>query len=313
MTTQALNIDRLQRAADWFILLKEAPPEEVLTEWMDWCEADPQNLTAFEEIKAVWSASSSYPAPRGKVGMGASLARPIALAAAILLALFAILFFRDRFISTPPTQSLSTPLAMHSDSVLEDGSRLALGGLSKVSTQYSSERRLIVVESGEAFFHVAKDTQRPFVVQVGPVAVTAIGTEFNVRRGAQRVVVTVTEGRVGVAAENRQPVHAEAGQEISYSATEQQLAVAPVNAALATSWQQGIFKYVREPLTDVVADLNRYSERRIVIADEALGQERYTGTVFGSRVEDWLEALQSAFPVRVVETPDAIRVVKRTE
>jgi transmembrane sensor len=313
MNAQGLSVaqvERLQQAADWFLRLKEAPADEVITEWMDWCESDPQNLTAFEEIKSVWAATDE-PIPLQPLSDRLRrFASPIGLAAGVAILATAVILMLYRHVAGPPAQVLSTPPAMHSDSVLEDGSRLALGAQSRVSTRFSESQRLIVVESGEAFFDVAKDTSRPFVVKAGSVAVTAIGTAFNVRRGAERVVVTVTEGRVGVVAERRQPVQVEAGQQISYSHAEHRLAVAPVDSTLATSWQQGVFKYVREPLTDVIADLNRYRTRRIVVADETLGQERYTGTVFGNRMDDWLEALQSAFAVRVVETPDAVVLMR---
>lgn len=58
--------------------------------------------------------------------------------------------------------------------------------------------RTIRIDSGEAFFEVAKDSQRPFVVHAADTAITAIGTQFNVRRAAGQVVVAVAEGVVQV-------------------------------------------------------------------------------------------------------------------
>ncbi len=325
-TLNVAQVNRLQQAADWFIRLKENPTDAVITAWMEWCETDPQNLTAFEEIKGVWMASEAADDAADAMvseAAGATSARPtgrvrrlhrfapqmLAAGVAALVVAASALFYAYR--SGPPKQVFSTPVAMHSDSVLEDGSHLALGALSRVSTQFSAHERLIVMESGEAFFTVAKDSNRPFVVRAGPVSVTALGTAFNVRRSVERIIVTVTEGRVGVATDDRQPVEVDAGQQISYSHAEHRFAVAPADSLLASAWQRGVFKYVREPLVDVIADLNRYRTRRIVIEDAALGEERYTGTVFGSRMDDWLEALQSAFPVRVVETPDTVVLTRR--
>lgn len=297
----ASELSRYQRAADFFIQLRDEGGEATLNEWMAWCEEDPQNLQVFEEIRAVWDATGAPPAMTRQAPQPRRFASLLPIAAAVLLAVGAAAFFALRNPTPVSSSKLSTPLAMHSASVLDDGSKLSLGGLSTVSTRFSDDERLVVIESGEAFFDVAPDVKRPFVVQVGPVAITAIGTAFNVRRGPDHIVVAVTEGRVGIGTGAGEPVIVDANQKISYSMFERRFSIAPVNPDAATSWQKGVFKYVGEPLSEVVADLNRYASHRIVIADETLASERYTGTIFGSRIDEWLEALQTAFPVELHE------------
>ena len=79
---------------------------------------------------------------------------------------------------------------------LPDGSSLVLGALSKVTLDWTRERRAVALAQGEAFFRVAPDPGRPFVVVAGGGLIRALGTEFNVLRDAQRVVVTVSEDPV---------------------------------------------------------------------------------------------------------------------
>src|SRR5690606_21916567 len=63
---------------------------------------------------------------------------------------------------------------------------------------YSDEIRVLNLESGEALFTVAKDSDRPFVVMAGEAVIVAVGTQFNIQRKLSDVVVSVVEGVVGV-------------------------------------------------------------------------------------------------------------------
>src|SRR3546814_10056817 len=62
---------------------------------------------------------------------------------------------------------------------------------------------LITLEEGEAWFQVAHDAHRPFVVDVGSVRIRAVGTAFSVRRNPEGVDVMVTEGVVETRSEER--------------------------------------------------------------------------------------------------------------
>jgi transmembrane sensor len=160
----------------------------------------------------------------------------------------------------------------------------------------------VSLDSGEAYFDVARDPQRPFIVAAGEVQVTAIGTAFNVHKGSGHVRVTVTEGAIRVSAPGNAAAEAKAGQQVEYALAERQLSVSSADTAVATAWRSGVLKFVDEPLRNVVADLNRYSERGIVIEDAGLEALPYTGTVFTGRIDQWLIALEDAFPLYVEDS-----------
>jgi transmembrane sensor len=136
--------------------------------------------------------------------------------------------------------------------------------------------------------------------------VTAVGTAFSVRRAGDSVSVVVIEGVVDVKAERgaaAEPavLRAEAGQRVRFDRGE--LTQSPESAApeIATAWQEGRLQFVDEPLRLVVASVNRYSEREIVIADHATEELRFTGTVFEKGVEGWLQGVATVFPIRIIE------------
>src|SRR5262249_50747770 len=137
---------------------------------------------------------------------------------------------------------------------------------------------------GEAVFEVAKDPSRPFIVSAGSAAVTAVGTEFNVRRSLDGVIVSVLEGRVTV-----QPLRAlisvpwleeivptiQLGQSSAVTAGHRATvdhhglqAVATLSDRSAvTDWERGRLAFDDESLRNEVEVVNRYSRKPIVIAD----------------------------------------------
>src|SRR5690606_35324362 len=125
---------------------------------------------------------------------------------------------------------------------LSDGSRITLGAGSRIRVDYTAAARRLTVEAGEAFFAVARDPQRPFVVHAGSGTITALGTAFNVRSLAGRVVVTVVEGKVEVEGHPSADTDAQdgasqlgAGQTVAYG--EAPSPVRTVDTSIATAWR----------------------------------------------------------------------------
>jgi transmembrane sensor len=192
-----------------------------------------------------------------------------------------------------------------------------LGADSRITTRYTARQRSISVDFGEAYFLVAKDPARPFLVDAGDMKVTAVGTAFNVRRNNDRVVIAVSEGRVQLDNNNESPDAAapsngatplEAGQQAIYSHESRTMTIAEIKAADVASWRSGVLKYMHEPLGSVAQDLSRYHNKRIVISDARLSAMPFTGTVFSTRIDDALSALESVFPLVVKERSDAIEL-----
>jgi transmembrane sensor len=204
--------------------------------------------------------------------------------------------------------------------VLRDGSRITLGAKTELSVQYGDCRRIILLNSGEALFTVAHDPRCPFSVIAGGGAITALGTEFSVRRTLDRVTVQVAEGLVDV-----QPRDAlvpvswpkdtdiptvtwpdaklSQGQEVTYAGTEKRSAVASEDPNVATAWLDGRRVYRHEPLAYLIADIGRYFEEPIEVSPD-VGELQFTGLVYESQVKKFLEDLEIIFPVKVTRTAD---------
>ena len=83
---------------------------------------------------------------------------------------------------------------------LADGSIVEINGNAEIAVDFTREVRGVRLLHGEAHFDVAKDAARPFVVSIGEVKVSAVGTGFNVRLEPTEVQILVTEGTVAILA-----------------------------------------------------------------------------------------------------------------
>lgn len=317
----AAQQQRLEQAADWLQQLQGRQCDEgVVERWLDWCAQDPRNQQAFDAISAIWEAAgdatgaqpSRAPAsPPRWYRSSRALAAGIAGLAFAALAVFAVLRWQP--VVHDSLHALASPAGENSRTELPDGSVIELGGLSEAAVALSRHERRVDLRSGQLFVTVAPDAARPFVVDAGGLQVAAVGTAFDVLQEPGRTVVTVMEGRtdVRIASGSAQavPIRLGAGQQLAYERGSASLPVRWVDPAVSTAWRSGVLKFVDEPLNHVVASINRYVDRQIVIDDPSIGALAFTGTAHVDRIESWLAALPDAFPVSVVELPDGRRLL----
>jgi transmembrane sensor len=246
-----------------------------------------------------------------------------ALVAGVVICVTAVLIARFdstvAWITGGAEQRIATARGQQQSAVLPDGSRIELGGLTSVDVQFSPQRRLVIADEGEVFYRVEHDPLRPFIVEAGPVSIKAVGTAFSVRREAGTVSVVVTEGVVEVNALSETgtavaaPVsRVQAGERIRFDQGRLQAVPQPVHTDHDEVWRRGRLRFEDEPLRVVVASLNRYTSKPIVLDDPNLQELRFTGTVFDDRVEDWVAGVHVIFRVTVDESgPDRIVIRAR--
>ncbi|MBN8888403.1 MAG: FecR domain-containing protein [Rudaea sp.] len=330
------DIQRMDMAAEWVLLLRQEPvKDEDIVGWLQWREADPRNQFAFERAQKLLGLMHSLSpeeilgdepgeSPRADADSHAPRRRSAratehrtrrwrngmigsAFAATALLAL-AWHFALPPRQNAVGEQAIVTAAQPLQTTQLPDGSSMELGAKTVVAVNYTERQRTLELNGGEAYFSVAPNKARPFVVAAGPVRVRAVGTAFNVRRAGDRVVVTVTHGKVDVyeagAADEHEPEHpvrVAAGGQIAWNGERKKPVIETVDPGVALAWREGRLEYAAEPLDAVIADLNRYSRISVVIEDESVKRLRFTGTVLTNATEEWLRALPGNFPVQLRE------------
>jgi transmembrane sensor len=226
--------------------------------------------------------------------------RPAALAASVV----AVLVATSWWLVTPHVARYQTTVGALETVAISDGSRVTLNTDSEVRVMLDNIERGIQLERGEAFFEVAKDPRRPFVVHAGTISVTAVGTQFAVRRKGLDTFVVVAEGvvRVRNAAmpSSAQSQAVQSGQTARVTDTGLLIQDEPApQTEDRLSWRTGVLVFRDARLEDAVAEFNRYNARKIVIAAPALKDFRIAGSFRATSTEAFTRLLQQGFPLRV--------------
>lgn len=189
---------------------------------------------------------------------------------------------------------------------LEDGSTVALAGGSSMQASVGDNRRVVL--RGEAYFDVARDPQRPFVIDAGDVAVQVLGTAFNVRAVAgQPTVVAVERGRVAVT-RGTDRVELAPGQE-AVAVAGRPLAVQPT-AHTPGAWRTGAFYADNATLGAIAQDVQRRYGTTVTLG-EGLEDRRWT-LALPSAPSDTvvLDALAGPMGLTVTRTAEGVRLEK---
>lgn len=203
----------------------------------------------------------------------------------------------------PSGQEFSTAVGEVRRLPLADGSIATVNTASRIAVALEAERRHITLEEGEAWFQVAHDAHRPFVVDVDGVHIRAVGTAFSVRRNPEGVDVLVTEGVVETWTEGHEAARTRISQgERSFVAAGTRDIVA-VKAAdeidRALAWRSGGLAFNGEPLSYAVAELNRYNRRKLVVEDPVLARIPIVGYFRTTEPDDFARAVAPLIGARV--------------
>lgn len=323
---------------DWFLRLQEQQDSATLAAFARWRAENPALAAEFDRARHLWAVLGEMPAdrparviplrpqnadePARTIPTAApSRRRAFAAAAMAAAAALAVVLLPTEIVERLPDR-IATETAVNRMITLDDGSLIELGAASAVRIAYSPRERRVVLDSGEAFFEVAKDSSRPFIVEAGGAAVTALGTKFNVGLTREKVTVTLLEGKVTVddveaasagdlpailgevAPERAQPVVLIPGEQVTFAKAERKLLpIVIVDAPRVLAWRDRKLVFEGAPLSQALEQVNRYLHEPIVLADPTLGELPVYGVFNAGDSGGIVSALERAFPVKARNVP----------
>lgn len=325
-------------AAEWTLRHDRGMSAVEQDEFLQWLSADPRHRTAWAEHRWGWDEldrlvglqTSMYAvpdpdllAPRRRFRTASLLFPVLAAAAALVL-----------FLQTVETSHVSKPVAAQPRSLalierreLADGSTVELNRGAMLTEYFTPGERRVRLDQGEAYFTVAHDTSRPFIVEAAGVAVRAVGTEFNVRLESSSVEVLVTEGKVSVARADAGGESAcrgielpllEAGERtvvsLAPAAPAPQVTIVPpaeIEARLA--WQPRLLDFTDTSLAKIIAEFNCRNPVRLTLGDTHLGELRLSATFRSDNVEGFMRLMESDFGVKAEWRGDSEIVLSKAE
>lgn len=322
--SESADRSRATEASQWFTVMTggDIAPAE-LNAFRVW-RRDPANAAAFETVKKGWEAAgrlaerpavvaltdatlAKYP-PKAATGRAGPSRRfvlaPVGLGlASVLVAGAVVLAWRNH----EPTYT--TQVGGQRLEVLADGTRLRLNTDTKVRVDFRDGQRRVVLERGQAFFDVAHDASRPFIVVADGARVRAIGTRFDVRHDSGAVRVTLVQGRVEVRGADGSAAELAPGEAVV--ADRRGLSrPASANVSAVASWTTGRLTFSGVPLREAVAEVNRYSDQKVVLeAPESVAGELISGQFVAGDVANFVAGAKSLYGLKVLsETSREIRL-----
>ena len=304
-------------AAAWIVRLhgphRSADLEAGFREWL---AADPENGRQFERVTEAWDAGSTLPVaglPRVHRWRAAQPSRSWALAAMILLVFGIAAWGVNDFWLNP---SYGTGIGEQRLVRLDDGSRMAMNSDTRIRVTCCEFERRVRLERGEAYFEVARDPARPFIVVAGEHQVTALGTAFVVRHDASRTAVTLVEGKVGIRQQQGASPATEIpaivlspGQRLTFTGGATPRLDQPRIEAV-TAWRRGEVVLDRMMLADAVAELNRYDKRMLIIDDPDVAALRISGIYHAGDSQGFAETVARLYGLHVLHEGDRIHLRK---
>lgn len=179
--------------------------------------------------------------------------------------------------------------------VLPDGSKVELNSGSKLQFEpaFRSEKRVVTLD-GEAFFQVAHQASRPFIVRTSKLDVEVLGTVFNVSSYANEAEITtfLKSGKVRIKTENGQQVMLEPSQAADFNKESGKIKVVDLNSTYLVDWTRGLLTMKDETIESLSKKLERKFNVSILFGDEEVKTHRYTGSIKDEELDTILEALK---------------------
>ena len=222
-------------------------------------------------------------------------------AAAIVLPI-CIAFFTYYLIDS--SQTVGAPFIVKADKgdkatiELPDGTNVVLNSASQLSylNNFGENVRRVQL-NGEAYFKVAHDEKRAFIVQVGDLEVKVLGTSFNVSayEDAKDVTVVLLEGKVGVYAQKMSHIM-KPGDKIEYNKATHKITATQVHPTDYIEWTKGNMYFEKESLENIMKTLSRIYDVEIRFDSNKLPNEYFTGTIPGGGIQNALNILMLTSP-----------------
>lgn len=310
MAAQALT----KQAADWVARLGGQPGEADWLAFEAWLNGGEGRRAAYDQALALSLAvDRQASALADRVAARPAARRPSMLwgggmvAVAVIAVSFAALHPRPE----PKATAYATAKGERRDIVLSDGTRVALNTDTRLLVAMRDDRRELTLVSGEAAFQVVHDPDRPFVVRMGDRELRDIGTEFDASRRDGVIAVTVREGMVALERpeDPERRLTLTPGSRAEHREGTQEIEVMAANADDALAWRAGRLIYRNRPLSEVVADLNRYGDGQVKAVGPA-ADLRFTGVLTIGAQGVMVQRLAGLLPVAATSGKDGVILLR---
>jgi transmembrane sensor len=317
-----------RQAREWLIRLDgDAPLSHAEAKGLgEWLEQHPSHREELTRLSNFWRKANiltelEVPLGRPIVKHGPLGWRKVPMgliAAGTVLAVVLLVTWQSWHSDRWSNGVYETTIGQQKSVALPDGSSIELNTDSRAEVLFSSNLRMVRLSRGEALFTVAHDAKRPFEVFANQAMVRAVGTAFTVQVTGGDVNITVSKGAVDISEvgtgpiegpgdrgkgppASRAPTTLRAGQTTTLQAQPKRidvLTLPELELKRRLAWQEGYLVFSGEPLSEVVAQVNRYSSDKLEIGDPRLSSITFGGRFKIGDLDAVIDVLHSNFGIR---------------
>ncbi|AWB07207.1 Fe2+-dicitrate sensor, membrane component (plasmid) [Azospirillum humicireducens] len=322
--------ERMEReAVGWFTRMNGKPSPVERRDFRNWLR-EHEHREAYERIATIWSAVGALrpddPAERAALVQALNrvrehrrrtrAARILSATAGCLLAVLCggWLWLEQPHLIQDLQADMVSARAERREFTLTDGSRVLLDADSALRISLADDRRDIRLLRGTAYFEV-RPAPTPFTVEAEDGRATVLGTRFMVSmRDGGRVAVILEEGRLSVALGSSRQGNGDAevllhsGERVDYGPDGLEK-VRPADPDALPAWRRGRLSFTDARLGDVIAEIGRYRDGRIIVLGKALADRRVSGNIALENPDKALAALRSSVDFRVTTLGSRLVVI----
>jgi transmembrane sensor len=202
--------------------------------------------------------------------------------------------------STEAWTTISTEEGEKAHVCLADSTQVFINSASsfKYAANYNLNERIVKL-SGEAYFNVHTNPEKPFVVQLDKMTVSATGTKFNVLSypNEGRVETTLEEGKIQVAIKGQETIQVKSGQQVVYFTKTGKAIVRDVATETYTSWKENKLRLIDTPFEEALRKIARRYNVSFEIRNSDLLNLKYTATFIDESIGKVMQMLQEVSPI----------------
>ncbi|PKA97500.1 FecR family protein [Flavobacteriaceae bacterium MAR_2009_75] len=242
-----------------------------------------------------------------KLSRRATIYKIIGAAALVIILVSLSFLFNSEQAATQLTESTivmaETAIGESRTIELSDGSKIMLNANTTLSypQTFSKEIREVSLQ-GEAFFDIAHNSDRPFVVNTeNGMKIHVLGTTFNVKSYPedQNIETTLVSGKVRVIEEkDNKTVVLNPSQRATYVKNEDKIIIEKVQTSNLTAWRQGKLIYDETPIREVIGDLKRKYQVSISVESPEIMNYEYTGSFDNLSIEQIMALFEVSSPIK---------------
>lgn len=307
----------------------DEPENELLRNWMD---EDPENKTALDDLKVIYSITGNLPdsfipqkelawqnvikqitSPKFKLGIVRIMLRIAASVLLIALGVGGSHYLQNKPVANTFTEVYS-PYGHKTSVLLPDGSQIWLNGDSKIKYNIDFINSRNVELTGEALFKVTKNPHSLFTVKAEKLKLEVYGTTFNVKSYPEELTseIALVEGSLGIFSEKQLLKKMVPGEVISYNSNDSKLSVSRGNIEQITSWRADELVIENEPFENVIKYLERWYGIEITLDKSLESSNRLSFKVKTESLSELLSIINHITPVTYKINGKQVKISKPT-